>query len=114
MHDERVYYVCKDVYDYITKELKIEPSMARMRFLEFTGLDADVIDFSRFPTPEEIRAHLLPTDAMERLRFAGLPTDVFIQDPKRVPKVLEYYKEQSALKEIPLEHLTSLHLYECE
>uniref|UniRef100_A0A8J9RQ42 RdRp n=1 Tax=viral metagenome TaxID=1070528 RepID=A0A8J9RQ42_9ZZZZ len=112
MYDERVYNVCKDVYDYITIQLKIEPNYPRMRFLEFTGLDADVIDFGKFPTPEEIRAHLIPTHPMEKSCFAGLPPKVFIQDPTRVPRVLEYFKRKSEELKIPLDHLTSLHTYE--
>jgi hypothetical protein len=88
--------------------------MARMRFLEFTGLDADVIDFGKFPTPDEIRAHLIPTQAMEKLSFSGLPTDIFIQDPTRIPKVLEYFTKQSELLNKPLEQLTTLHTYEAD
>lgn len=112
MYDPRVYAVCKDVYDYLTKVLKVVPKYANMRFLEYTGLDADAIDFSRFPTPEEIKSRLIPTDPIKVEPLCGLPTDVFIQDPSRVPPVIDYFIKKAEELKIPLEQLTSLGTYQ--
>jgi len=67
--DERVYHVCKDVYDYLSD---IKPDPRALDFLEYIHEDITAINMLEFPTLTQIKDQLIPlTSSTSRSKMQG-------------------------------------------